>query len=126
TVPRTVADPADRSAVHREARGGRARPAVRARPARARALREPSRPLRPLMRRCGLETREELPRLALKVGARRRGDRLTGNELLAERVHESAIVGDAVVELGPRGATGGDVVAGDMFLLLVGCGLLEG
>src|SRR5438132_1302044 len=64
----------------------------------------------------GLEARDELSRLVVEVGAGGGRDRLTGNELLAERVHEGAVVRDAIVEMWARRQPRGTHVADDLLL----------
>src|SRR5437879_13271990 len=64
----------------------------------------------------GLEARDELSRLVVEVGAGGGRDRLTGNELLAERVHEGAVVRDAIVEMWARRQPRGTHVADALLL----------
>src|SRR3989441_2679265 len=64
----------------------------------------------------GLEAGDELSRLVVEVGAGGGRDRLTGNELLAERVHEGAVVRDAIVEMWARREARGTHVADDLLL----------
>src|SRR6185369_15567525 len=65
----------------------------------------------------GLETRDELARLANEVGTHGGRNRLAGDELLAERVHVRAVVHDPVVEVWAGCQPGRADVADDLFLV---------
>src|SRR5262245_4450424 len=66
---------------------------------------------------CSFEARHELACLVAELGPRGGGDRLSWNELLAERVDEGAVVRDAVVEMRTCGQPGGADVADDLLLV---------
>src|SRR5262245_920934 len=66
---------------------------------------------------CGFEARYEFACLVGELGPQAGGDRLSRNELLAERVDEGAVVRDAVVEMRTCGQPGGADVADDLLLV---------
>src|SRR5882762_6465420 len=67
--------------------------------------------------RLGLETRDQIMRLAVELGPLAGRDGLAGDEPLAERVHERAVLRHAVVEVGTGGEPGGADRADDLLLL---------
>src|SRR5207245_4262579 len=69
-----------------------------------------------LERRFGLQTLDQRAGLAQEGGLLGSADGLAGDELLAERVHERAALGDPVVEMRPGGEAGGADVADHLAL----------
>src|SRR3990172_1067558 len=69
-----------------------------------------------LQRRGVLEAAHQLARQAQELGALGGWHGLAGDELLGERVHEPAAVGDAVVEVRPRAEPGRADVTDDLAL----------